>query len=69
MQASFKDLVSENHAWILPGYYNLNWWKLQNESPVEDGECSNEEMESILESVIFINSVKFPPVVMKVQPS
>ena len=60
-------LVSENHAWVLPAYYNANWWKLpsQNDSSFESqlGNCSNEKMKEILESVIFIKNTKFPPVV------
>ena len=60
-------LVSENHAWILPAYYNPNWWRLSsNDSAfdvLERGNCSNEKMEEILESVIFIKNTKFPPLV------
>ncbi len=60
-------LVSEKHAWILPAYYSANWWKLpSNDSTYESaqlGNCSNEKMEEILESVIFIKNTKFPPVV------
>ena len=57
----FVDLVSADHAWILPAYYNPNWWKLPAGM---ESECSDEDMRTILESVIFIDTVKFPPVVM-----
>ena len=66
LQANSMDLVSENHAWILPAYYNPNWWRLpSNDSMFEsqNGNCSNEKMEEILESVIFIKNTKFPPLV------
>lgn len=57
-------LVSENHAWILPAYYDASWWKLpSNDSTFESaklGNCSNELMEKILESVIFIRNTKYP---------
>ena len=57
----FPDLVSADHAWILPAYYNPNWWKLHAGM---ESECSNEDMRTILESVIFVDTVKYPPVVM-----
>lgn len=60
-------MVSEDHAWILPSYYNPNWWRLPSNGSVHDTwkrECSNEVMDDILESVIFIRSVKFPPMVI-----
>ena len=60
-------LVSEKYAWVLPAYYSANWWRLpSNDSMFESaqfGNCSNEKMEEILESVIFIQNAKFPPVV------
>ena len=56
-------LILNSHAWILPSYYNPNWWKIQDESSLKDDECSNKEMRNILESVIFIDTVKFPPTV------
>ena len=59
-------LVSEDHAWVLPSYYNPNWWRLSertNKSDPDDLDCSDEEMKHILESVIFVDNVKFPPVV------
>ena len=62
-------LVSENHAWVLPAYYSADWWKLPslNDSMAEEsahfGNCSDEKMEEILESIIFIKNTKFPPVV------
>ena len=65
-QANSMGLVSENHAWILPSYYNPNWWRLPSSESVFDtqtGNCSNEEMEDILESTIFIRSAKYPPLV------
>ena len=67
MQANSMGLVSENHAWILPSYYNPNWWRLPSNGGDFDtwkGKCSNEVMEDILESVIFIRNVKFPPMVI-----
>ena len=63
VQANMGGLISNSHAWILPSYYNPNWWKIEDERPLKDDECSNEEMRNILESVIFIDTVKFPPTV------
>ena len=62
MQADSLGLVTSDHAWILPSYYNPNWWKLVN-GTVPNYNCSDEEMVRILESVIFIDNVKYPPVV------
>ena len=65
-QANSMGLVSEDHTWILPSYYNPNWWRLPSNESVFDtrkGKCSNEVIEDILESVIFIRNVKFPPMV------
>ena len=58
-------LVSKDHAWILPSYYNPNWWRLPSGATrtSHDGGCSDEDMEDILESVIFVGSVKYPPMV------
>ena len=63
VQANMEGLISSSRAWILPSYYNPNWWKIQDERSLKDDECSNEEMRDILESVIFIDTVKFPPTV------
>ena len=52
-------LVSPEHAWILPSYYDPNWWR-SPPNDTDDQECPNER---ILESVIFIDAVKLPPVV------
>ena len=56
-------LVSADHAWILPSYYNPNWWKLPN-GTIEKSDCTDEDMKGILESVIFINNIKIPPLVL-----
>ena len=59
-------LVSESHAWILPSYFDPNWWRLEdklNRSTAAGLECSDDEMMAILESVIFIRSIKIPPTV------
>ena len=55
-------LMTSSHAWVLPAYYNPNWWKkAENESDYDS--CSNEDMEGILESVLFVKNVKYPPMV------
>ena len=53
-------LISADHAWVLPSYYDPNWWR---SPPNSSAECSDEKMRDILESVIFIDNVKIPPVV------
>jgi hypothetical protein len=63
MQAKFLFMnvpQSADVAWILPAYYNPNWWKLPSGM---ESECSDEDMRVILESVIFVNTVKYPPMV------
>ena len=55
-------LMTSSHAWVLPAYYNPNWWRIA-ESESDFGDCSNEDMEAILESVLFIKNVKYPPMV------
>ena len=55
------DLISSDHAWILPSYYDPNWWRSLLNST--DHSCSDEEMRDILESVIFVDTIKLPPVV------
>ena len=57
------ELVSADHAWVLPSYYDPNWWRLPNGTAAADYNCSDEKMSEILESVIFIDNVKYPPVV------
>ena len=66
LQAYHYHLTDSTHAWILPGYYNPNWWKLPREQTTDDLveiQCSDEDMLEILQSVIFVDSVKFPPLV------
>lgn len=58
-------LVSPDHAWVLPSYYDPNWWKTTDRTAL-GSDCSDEEMRDILESVIFIDNVKYPPVVTNV---
>ena len=53
-------LISADHAWVLPSYYDPDWWKSPSNSTAE---CSDEKMREILESVIFIDTIKLPPVV------
>lgn len=60
MQANSYDLTSASHAWILPAYYNPNWWKCPRG---DNCSCTDEEMLEILESVIFVDGVKLPPYV------
>ena len=48
--------------WILPSYYDPGWWQLEvaELALLPDGEkCSNQEMEGILESTLFLGVVKF----------
>ena len=56
-------LVSPEHAWILPSYYDPNWWRSPPRNDTDDQECPDERMRKVLESVIFIEIVKLPPVV------
>ena len=58
-KANSLGLVSAEHAWVLPSYYDPNWWR----STLNSTDCSNEEMKYILESVIFVDTIKLPPVV------
>ena len=55
-------LVSHDHVWVLPAYYSPNWWRATNAS-ASDSNCTVAMMKNILESVIFIDTVKIPPVV------
>ncbi len=67
-QASFLNLTTSDHVWILPSYYNPDWWKgggadyLSNQ---QTRNCTDEDMMDILNSVIFIDPVKYPPMVRK----
>ena len=63
-QAKNYDLTTADHVWILPAYYNPDWWK----SPplIRNNDCSDEEMLDILNKlVIFIDGVKYPSIVSK----
>ena len=67
VQAFSQNLISAEHAWILPSYYERNWWR-ENSLNDDDG-CSDSMMQEILESVIFVNNVKIPPMVNVVNGS
>ena len=58
-------LVSDDHAWVLPSYYNPNWWRMSNKNGSINYRynCTDEDMQNILESVIFVDGIKIPPVV------
>ncbi len=62
IQASFLNLTTSDHVWILPSYYNPDWWKGGDQ---HTGNCTDEDMMDILNSVIFIDPVKYPPMVRK----
>ena len=62
-QANSIDLLSDDHAWVLPSYYNPNWWNQSVNGGQASTDCSDDEMRKILETVIFIDTVKFPPLV------
>ena len=64
-QADSIGLVSGDHAWVLPSYYNPNWWRIssKNGSFNYQYNCADEDMQNILESVIFVDGIKVPPVV------
>ena len=62
MQANSTGLISKDHAWILPSFYDPNWWKLRKSTEVESG-CTDDDMREIMESVIFVDNIKTPPVV------
>ena len=66
MQAESIGLVSDDHAWVLPSYYNPNWWRMSNKNGSVNYyqyDCTDEDMQNILESVIFVDGIKIPPVV------
>ncbi len=55
-------LTDYSHVWILPSYYDPSWWKLSEEdfeTLPSDEKCSNEEMEDILTSVLFVGSLNY----------
>ena len=63
LKASQVGLTTPDHVWILPSYFDPNWWKNS------DANCTNEEMKNILESVIIIGPVKYPPFLLSNQVS
>ncbi len=61
-QASkYKDgtgsLTDYSHVWILPSYYNPNWWEVSEEElktlPPNE-QCSNDDMKDALTSALFV---------------
>lgn len=65
LQAIGYNLTDVLHAWVLPAYTNPNWWRRTSQS----FSCTDEEMQEALESVIFVDAVKFPPFVSKLSNS
>ena len=60
------NLTTPDHVWILPSYYNPDWWKGGGDGYHSDQQtrtCTDEDMMDILNSVIFIDPVKYPPMV------
>ena len=63
LQANKLGLVSQDHVWILPSYSTPFWWELSDtdlQMMPEKERCSNDEMDSLLESTIFFHAVKLP---------
>ena len=56
-------LTTPDHVWILPSYFDPDWWRNS------DTNCTNEEMKDALESVIFVGPVKYSPFLLSRQVS
>ena len=56
------NLTDANHVWILPSYYNPNWWNITERElrkrPTQ-WQCSNQDMKDILESVLFVGAFNY----------
>ncbi len=64
--SSNYSLTTPDHVWMLPSYYNPDWWKGGGDSYHSDQQtrtCTDEDMMDILNSVLFIDPVKYPPMV------
>ena len=51
--------MDKSHAWILPHYRQPMWWKREVVEPQNIVVCSDEDMEKILESIIFVDTLKY----------
>ncbi len=63
IQASQRGLTTSENVWILPTYYNPQWWVLDEEELSQlsfEESCSNEELVDILNSAIFLEPFKYP---------
>ena len=68
LQASYSEfgLTSSEHVWILPSYYDPDWWKsyqLAVNNSRTKYKCTDEEMVQVLNSAIFVDAVKYPALV------
>lgn len=59
--------MDQAHSWILPQYSQLSWWKKEKVNSehhfiighVKLQKCSDEEIAKALQSVIFIDTLKY----------
>ena len=58
-----SSLTDSSHVWLLLDYYNPDWWRLSEEERgrlhLSQGNCTNQEVADILESVLFLDSFNY----------
>ena len=62
-KANKMGLTTPEHVWILPSYFDPNWWHNS------DTNCTNSEMKNALESIMLVGPVKYPPFLLSKQVS
>ena len=59
LQAYRSGLYGARYAWLIPGWYNKDWWKLRSEE--ESLACTETEMNDAVQGYIACDSVRISP--------
>ena len=59
LQAFHASMYGARYAWLIPGWFNKNWWKirLKNESVA----CTEDEMNKAVKGYIACDNLKISP--------
>lgn len=58
-QAYHNDMYGARYAWLIPGWFNKDWWKIKLEN--ESVACTEDEMNKAVKGYIACDNLKISP--------
>lgn len=59
LQAYHTDMYGARYAWLIPGWFSRNWWKIKLEN--ESVACTEDEMNKAVKGYIACDNLKISP--------